>query len=143
MLSRLVKNSFSLLITNIIDKLAYAVFFAVIARKLSTTDFGAYNLFLTVLLLGGMVSEFGIGTVITREIAKCRDRGVTLFNNALLITTVFSFIAWPLMIGICRFLHYPDKVVLLLWFGGMTFVFIGIRQIAAAVIKAYERMDTI
>ena len=39
------------MIASLIDKAAYVIFFAFIARKLSQADFGAYNLTLTLLTL--------------------------------------------------------------------------------------------
>lgn len=141
MLYRLAKNFFFLLTASIVDKLVYALFFAIIARKLSQADFGAYNLYLTLLFFGGMITDFGISYVVIREVSKNNERSCVYFNNALIINIFLSAVAWPSMVGISFWLNYPAEVVFLMSFGGTMFVFMGAGQTAAAIVKAHERMD--
>ncbi|MCP4372504.1 MAG: flippase [Deltaproteobacteria bacterium] len=141
MFFRLAKNSFSLLIVGLVDKLAFVLLFAILARKLTQFEFGIYSLALTLIFIGGMITNFGIGNVIIREVAKNRERAKALFNNALLLTLVFSLLTWPLVIGLALLLNYADEVVFLLSFGGSVFLFMGVGQIASAILRAYERME--
>ncbi|MCP4372508.1 MAG: flippase [Deltaproteobacteria bacterium] len=141
MFFRLAKNSFSLLIVGLVDKLAFVLLFAVIARKLTQSEFGIYSLALTLIFIGGMITNFGIGNVIIREVAKNRERSKALFNNALLLTLTFSLLTWSFMIGLAFLLNYASEVIFLLSFGGVVFIFMGVGQVSAAILKAYEKME--
>lgn len=138
---KLFKNTVSLIIASLVDKAAYVFFFAFIARKLSQTDFGSYNLALTLIFLGGMLSSVGVEYVIIREVAKNRKQSGVLLNNAIWITLILSMLVWPLVTGLAILLNYDSEVVFLIGFGGGVLIFIGLGQIASAIIKAYERME--
>lgn len=141
MIFRLAKNTISLLIIGVVDKLALMLLFVVVVRKLTQAEVGTYSLTLALIFIGGMIANFGLEYVTIREVAKNRERSKSIFNNALLITLVFSLLIWPLMIGLAFLLNYSSEVIFLLSFGGAMFVFMGFGQIATAVIKAYERME--
>ncbi len=141
MLFRLSKNTVSLTVVSLIDKLAGVLLFAIIARQLTQAEFGTYSLVVTLLLLGGLLANFGLEYVIIRDIAKNRERAGHLFNNSLLITLFFSGTAWPLIVGLAFLLQYPPEVIALVSFSGVTLVFMGLGQTAAAVLKAFERME--
>ncbi len=138
---KLFKNAFSLIIASLVDKAAYVFFFAFIARKLNQADFGVFNLALTLILLGGILSSLGVEYVIIREVAKNREQSGLLLNNAILIILILTMLAWPFVTGLAFLLNYDSEVVFLVGFGGVVLIFIGLGQIASAIIKAYERME--
>ena len=141
MLSRIFKNTASLVTASLIDKVSYVVLFAVIARKLTKSEFGAYNLVLTLIFIGGILVNFGMENVIIREVAKNRDRSKAFLINGLLLSFIFSILAWPLVMCLASLLHYGSEVMFLLSFGGAVFIFMGPGQIASSIIKAHERME--
>jgi O-antigen/teichoic acid export membrane protein len=141
MLFRLSKNAVSLMTVSLIDKLAGVLLFAIIARELSQVEFGMYSLVVTLFLLGGLLANFGLEYVIIRDVAKDRERARAMFNNCLLITLFFSGIAWPLIVGLAFLLNYPPEVITLVGFAGAMLIFMGLGQTAAAVLKAFERME--
>jgi O-antigen/teichoic acid export membrane protein len=141
MLTRVFKNAASLIVAGIIDKLAYVLLFAVLARKLTKAEFGAYSLVLTLVLMGGMAVNFGIESVVIREVAKDRSRAKALFNSGILLAVLFSGVAWPSIVFSALLLGYGSEVVYLLGFGGAVLAFMGLGQISVAIIKAYERME--
>jgi len=141
MLMRVFKNALSLIVATIMDKLVYVLIFILIARKLSKQDFGNYSLFLALMFIGGMVVNFGMDGFIVREVAKDRSCAKVVHSNAMVLTLIFSLLAWPLVVGIAVFLNYGPEVVFLLSFGGTIFVLVGIGQVSSAIIRAYERME--
>lgn len=140
MLLRLAKNFVSLLVFNFVDKIAFAVLFIVIARSVHTSEFGIYNLAITLIFIGGMLVNFGIENVLIREIAKDRSKTSLLYHNALLLTVSLAVLTWPLLIGLSSLLRLDPDVTSLLKIGGLIFFFTGTGQAASAVIKGYERI---
>ncbi|HVN96219.1 MAG TPA: oligosaccharide flippase family protein, partial [Syntrophorhabdaceae bacterium] len=128
------------MMASLADKVAYAILFVVIARNLSQKDFGTYNLILTMLFIGGMIVNFGMESVVIREVAKDKRQAEEFYPNALLLAFMFALCSWAILIGLSHLLHYGPEIVLLMGFGGIILVSIGIGQIASAVIRAHEDM---
>ena len=141
MLAGLLKNAISLIFASLIDKIAYAILFIIIARSLTKVEFGAYNLVLTLIFIGGMIVNFGMENVIIREVARNRSQARLYFSNSIFLGFIFSLISWPMMMILAHILKYGPEVIFLMSFGGVTFIFMGFGQIASAVIKGHERMD--
>ena len=135
------RNVFSLVFYGLLDKLFYLLFFAFIARRLSPVDFASYNLFLTFLFLGSMLATLATEHVLTREIAKNRSHADRYFFHGLFLTIFCASLVWALMIGLMHLLEYNSHLIHTMYWGGGIFLFAGISQIAAAVLKGYERMD--
>lgn len=132
-----------MVISGLADKLANVFLFAIIARLLTRSDFGAYSLILTLVFLGSVFSNFGLDSITVREIAKNRVQAGRIFNNALLIALVFSILIWPLTILFSRLMHYSGEILYLITCGGFVFIFMGLGQTATSAIKAFERMEII
>lgn len=135
------KNAASLLVAGLVEKLTFVFFIAVLVRKLSRVEFGVYSITLNMLLLGGAFASFGIDYVVIREIARNPQRSGVIFNNSVLLALLLSVLAWPLVTVLSLALSYDAEVVSLLAFAGICFIFIGLSQVAAAVVKAHEKMD--
>jgi len=141
MLIQLLKNSFSLILAGIVDKIAFIVFIAVLARRLTTAEFGSLNLMFAMIAIGGLLSNFGIDYVVIREIAKDKSKARSIFTSAAVATLLFSIVAWPLTVFIASQMNYPEIVVTFLSYGGCALLITGIGQTASAVLKAFERME--
>lgn len=112
-----------------------------IARKLSQNDFGVYNLVLALMFIGGMIVNFGMESVIIREVAKDQGRAGIFLSNSILLSLIFALITWPMAVGLAYLLHYGAEAIFLISFGGAVFIFMGVGQVASAVIKGYQRME--
>lgn len=143
MLFQLVKNTISLVTVGIVDKLSMVVFLAILARKLDKVEFGAYSLVITLIVIGSIFVNFGVENVIVREIAKNKAQAKGFFANGLLIALASSLLIWPLVVTLAFLLGYSSEIIFLLSFGGAVLIFMGIGQIASAVLKAHERMEVI
>lgn len=141
MLIRLLKNSLFLILAGIIDKIAFILFIAVLARRLTTAEFGFFNLIFAMVAIGGLLSNFGIDYVVIREIAKDKSNAQSVFTSAAMATFFFSMVAWPLTVFIASQMNYPEIVVSFLSYGGCVLLITGIGQTASAVLKAFERME--
>lgn len=127
----------------VVEKVAYVLIFAIIARKLTKPEFGTYNLILTLLFIGGMLVNCGTEGVIVREGAKNPGKLPLLFANCVFISFFLSLFAWPLMIVVSLFLKYDHDVIMMIGAGGVVLIFMGVGQIAGAIIRAHQRMETL
>lgn len=137
----LYKNAASLLLAGLVEKLSFVFFIALLARKFSRAEFGIYSITLNMLLLGGVLASLGIDYVVIREVARNPRQSGVIFNNSVLLALLLSALAWPLITILSRSLSYDPEIVSLLRIAGICLIFMGLSQVAAAVVKAHERMD--
>jgi O-antigen/teichoic acid export membrane protein len=141
MLFQLVKNTISLVTFGIVDKLSMVLFLAILARKLDRAELGIYSLVLTLIVLGSIFVTFGVENVVVREIAKDKGQAKGIFASGTVIALASSLITWPLVVTLAVLFRYSSEVIFLLSFGGAVLIFMGVGQIASAVLKAYEKME--
>jgi len=70
----LVKNSFWGILSNILQNILYSVFFIVVARKYSTSDFANYILANTLYAFVAAFSALGLGQWFIRELMETEDK---------------------------------------------------------------------
>ena len=140
-LTRILKNAGFLLGNRILIGLINLIFISYLARHLSQEGFGMYTTILTFLAFAGIFADFGISTVLVREIAQNKTKAGTLFSNSLFLTVKFSLLAWLGIVAIAIFLNYPKQLILLIVLAGGTIIFNSLIGRLTAVLSAFERMD--
>lgn len=83
--SRIARNTGVQVGGEVVSKIASLAFYVVMARVLEPAGFGAFTFALSLALLLTVFADLGIDTILTREIARSRDRVHRLFWNAIAI----------------------------------------------------------
>jgi O-antigen/teichoic acid export membrane protein len=141
--SRIMVNAGFRAAADIGSKLATAVLYVVIARKLGASQFGVYAFALSFVTLVTVLGFFGQDVVLTREVARDYSRLEEYYSNAMLSRAMFSIP--PLLIALAVMTlggtsAHTRTVVLLL---GLGFTAEYMVQIPFAVFQAYERVSLV
>jgi O-antigen/teichoic acid export membrane protein len=141
--SRIMVNAGFRAAADIGSKLATAILYIVIARKLGASQFGIYAFALSFVTLITMLGFFGQDVVLTREVAKDPGRLEEYYSDALLSRAMFSIP--PLLIALvvltlAGMSGHTRLVILLL---GLAFTAEYMVQIPFAVFQAYERVQLV
>jgi O-antigen/teichoic acid export membrane protein len=141
--SRIMVNAGFRAAADIGSKLATAILYALIARKLGASQFGVYAFALSFVTLVTMLGFFGQDVVLTREVARDYSRLEEYYSNAMLSRAMFSIP--PLLIALAVMSvggasAHTRAVVLLL---GLGFTAEYMVQIPFAVFQAYERVSLV
>lgn len=138
---RVFKNAVSLLGNKILTGLINLVFISYLARHLSQNDFGMYTTTVTFLAFSSIFADFGISTVLIREIAKNKMAARAIFSNSIFLAVKFSILAWLGIIAVGMFFNYPTQIILLISLSGGTIIFNSLIGRLTAVMSAFERME--
>jgi O-antigen/teichoic acid export membrane protein len=141
--SRIMVNAGFRAVADIGSKLATAILYIVIARKLGASQFGVYAFALSFVTLITMLGFFGQDVVLTREVARDYGRLDEYYANAMLSRAMFSIP--PLLIALAvlsaaGMSGHTRLVILLL---GLAFTAEYMVQIPFAVFQAYERVSLV
>lgn len=114
-MSRLAKNTTYLTVASIGQKIVAFVYFALIARIVGVEWTGTYFLALSVVVMIGVLADFGLTPVLVREIAKNPERKQSLLSSVLGIKVVFSIIAAIVVVIVANAFGYDETTRLLMY----------------------------
>nr|MQY58057.1 oligosaccharide flippase family protein [Clostridia bacterium] len=76
-------------------------------RYLGPTEFGKYAFVTIYIAMFGMINNFGMGTILARDIAKNKTKADCLIGNAILLKSLIALITMSFSIIIISLLRYP------------------------------------
>ncbi len=133
-------NTLRLFFTTILSKSVLFLFLIIVARYLGDVDYGKYSFALAFVFLFNILSDFGLPTLITREIAVNKNKANEYLINALFLRLLLSFISYGLLIAIAHFILRDPSANILIYFLGLTLFFDGISITYNSVFNAYEEL---
>ncbi len=101
------KNTFYLLIAYVYQKLIAFFYFIILARYLGADGFGKYTFALSFTALFSVIMDFGLYSVLTREIARDKEKTEKYFGNVLTFSLVAGLLVIFLIYVLINVLDYP------------------------------------
>lgn len=137
--SSIAKNATCLFVSRVIGSLTTLVLVAIIARNLSTEDFGRYTFALSVGAILAVAADFGLLFLIPREVARKNRNFELYFIAGGVIKVVFSIVVFVALFVSLRF-FYARTMVYAIYASFTMLVLRGFIDFCAAFFNAYERM---
>jgi O-antigen/teichoic acid export membrane protein len=136
---RILSNAAYRSFADVASKLISIVFYIVLARKLGSTAFGVFTFGYSLAALLTTFGGFGQANLLTREVARRRDRLPFFFSNTLALNVVLS--VPPLVIALVAMAalgRRTETVVLVLL--GSALIVERLMNTCFAVFQAFERL---
>jgi O-antigen/teichoic acid export membrane protein len=135
------KNLFYKAVGEILTRLLAFLFFAIIARKLGQADFGKYSFAYSLTILCVPVIDFGLNSILVRDIAKKKEDIGTYIANINTLKIFFSLISFFVIYLVSYLAGYHTtygNIIIL-----MAFVSIatGLLEYITAIFNAFEKMN--
>ncbi|MCD6096749.1 flippase [bacterium] len=113
------KNTFYLLVGYIYQKLAALIYFIFLARYLGVTNFGKYNFALSFTALFLVILDFSFALVLTREIARNREKLNVYLGNILFFKVFATIFYFCLLVLLSFVLKFPQETFYLVLLAGV------------------------
>ncbi len=142
-LQRIAGNAASMLASDVINRATTFALYALVARSLGAYEFGQLSLALTLFYTFQILAVAGLKTLVTREVAKHRERTDEMLVNGtvvVLATAAASIAALAVFVRVMRYTPDTSEVVLLLSLGLLPYALTAIYE---AVFQGWERMRLI
>ena len=137
----IVKNIIALLLREGSSKGVYLLFSVIIARRYGRELLGQYVLAFLIPRLFFMLSEMGLNTFLTREVAKAKETVHSYVVNLGFLKT-FLGVLTLFMLMLCARLLYPSGPLFpLLALGGASYFIISYLHLFNAAFRAFEKME--
>lgn len=122
MTKNIAKNTLYLTLAQVGQKVLAFVYFIFLARVMQPESTGAYFLTLSITMMFSIVAEFGINSVVIREVAKAPNKAKRWVKNALGLKLPLMVAAVVLANGAAHVMGYPERVQLLVLIASLSLV---------------------
>lgn len=142
-LRRLTNNTLSILASDIVNRAATFVLYALVSRHLGAHEFGQMSLGLTFFQTFQLLAVAGMQTLVTREVAKDRTKTNQYLINGSVSIVLFSVLSMLLLLAVTWSMGYAlDTTEVILLFSLSLFPY-AISVLCDAVFQGWERMHYI
>lgn len=116
LLKIIMKNISYSFLAQIIIKVSTAILTIYIARELGQNTYGLYNFSISFIALFSLISEFGISTLLTREIAQNSKVNIEYISTSFLLKLIFTFLMIFIISVLVSLSNYTiiEKIVILM-----------------------------
>ncbi len=139
--ARIAKNSLVQIIAGVVNKIFGVVLIIYAARQLGLDGFGQYSFVLSMHAIFFIVTDFGLGTLITRDLCREPKQESRYFVNVLAMRVLLSLIAAGGMVGTVALLGHSSEVVILTAITALSLAFTSNVDTCNAVFFARQRME--
>jgi len=140
-LKRVAKNSSFIFLTNLFSKILTLVLIIVLARYLGVEGYGKFSFVISFVGLFAVFGNFGLGLLLKRLVAREKKKVHYYFSNALVISGLFNFLTFCVIILVANILRYDATTIGLIIVGALFIVFQNIKFPFQSVYEAFERMQ--
>ncbi len=137
---RITANFLSLLFSEFASKIIQLLVFVYLARTLGKGDFGIFSFGLAFGLLAAILADFGLNSLLTRDISRNRKNAGKYLSNAVLVK-IFLGLATVLLAYIVLELMGYDRESKLVAYIMLAFAILQtFTEIYSSIFRAFERM---
>jgi len=137
---RFAANVLWMLISSGAGKVAGFVFVAIVARGLGATDYGYFNFAVSFVPLFLMFGSWGIGIMVTSEVARDHDRLSEVFASGFVLRIGLAFVGLLLALAAAPLLVHNETAFLTVAIVGLSLFLDEISGYLSNVFKAFEQM---
>ena len=138
---RVAGNSLALVVRFAARVVSKFLIVVVIARWLGVEEVGDYTFVMTFTLSLSFLNHFGLGMLLTREIAQQRERLHEYLGNALLICLGLGLFSLIVMGGLATWLGYSEQLVAAVYLASLATLIETLSDMIFAAFAGYERME--
>ncbi|MCL5960600.1 MAG: flippase [Chloroflexi bacterium] len=142
---RIVKNAFSPMAAQLVNKLIDLGFAMFVLRALGPEGNGRYAFAVLIWLYASTITDFGLGVLLTREVARDRAKGNAYFVNTTIIRWALCLASLPFLLALTAiYLQYfglnsETAIAILVLIVGL--IPGSVSAAASSLFNAYEQME--
>jgi O-antigen/teichoic acid export membrane protein len=137
---RITANFLSLVSSQVISRVIQLVIFVYLARILGKSDFGIFSFGLAFAFLFVIISDFGLSTLIIREVSRDKKSAAKYMSNSLMIKLLLSVIAFVSAYFFLNIAGYSPQVKTIAYIMLGFTLLQSFTELHYAIFRAFERM---
>jgi O-antigen/teichoic acid export membrane protein len=145
LIKRVIKNSMTPMATSFLNKVIDTAFAMLMLRILGPEGAGKYGFAVVVYVFLEIVTNFGLNTLLTREVSKDRTQSNRYLSNTAILRLIILLAITPLLLLFLvawrRFFALTDDTTVTILLLTLSLIPSGISAALSSVFLAYEKME--
>jgi O-antigen/teichoic acid export membrane protein len=137
----ILKNIGSLFTSQVLSYIIILIFTIYLVRYLGVTNYGILSFALALTSMLGIFADFGLNTLMTREIARDKSLATKYINNIYSIKLIQVSILMIFVIILVKILNYPIETVYVLYFMMIFLIFSTFSNFFTSIFQSYEKLE--
>jgi O-antigen/teichoic acid export membrane protein len=137
---RIAKNASLLLIANFVTLLLSFISLSLTGRYLGAEFFGMISLALAFSGMFGFISDLGLGTLTTREVARDKSLVRKYVGNTAVMRALLAVFTFALIVAIAVLVGYTVQTIYVVSIVALSLVFTSLTAMYNSVFQAFEKM---
>jgi len=138
--ANIAKNTSYFTLALIIQKIISFTYFTMYARILGPEDLGKYYFALSFTSILSILVDIGLANVLTREVAKTKERATQLLNNALAIKIPLAVVSMLIIVVIANLWGYSDLVKGLIYIAAVVMLLDSFNTLFFAAVRGFHNL---
>ncbi len=139
-IDNIAKNTSYLTLALILQKIISFTYFTLLARYVGPASLGKYYLAISFTTIFSILIDLGFANILTREIAKNKERAGILLGNVLTLKIPLSLIAAGVVVILINFLPYDHLTRSLVYISACSMVLDSFTSTFFAVIRGFHNL---
>ncbi|MCL5012011.1 MAG: flippase [Patescibacteria group bacterium] len=135
------KNTFWMVIGQILSKLIKAILLVYAARVMGTTEWGTFSYVLSLAGLFTIFMDFGVNAIVTRESTRDLEQQKVYFSTAFIVKLVAFVVIAAAVFVLGPYFINQSQVLVLVPLAVIMLGLDGLRDFGASLSRAWERME--
>ena len=140
---RVARNTLALFISSVISRVLGLFYIMYTARYLGVEGFGILSFSLAFAGIFSILTDFGLGPLTVREVARDESLAKKYLVNISLIKVILGIATFGLIALIINLLGYPEQVIKVVYLIALSVIFTAFIQMFNSVFQAFEKMEYI
>lgn len=142
-IQKIAKNTLVLLVAQIVS-MGFGFFYILYtARYLGTEGFGVLSFALAFTGIFGVFADFGLNTLITREVARDKSLASKYLGNVVVMKVFLTIITFCLIALAINLLGYQEQTIKVVYLIALSIIFTAFVGMFNSIFQAYEKMEYI
>ena len=137
---RITRNFLSLSISEIFAKILQLIVFVYLARSFGPLEFGNFGFALAFSLIIVIIADFGLSTLLIREISRNRNKVKKYVSNALAIKLLLSLVTFIAAFLYMNLMNYTASIRAVTYIMVLFVVLQSFTDLFYSVFRAFEKM---
>jgi O-antigen/teichoic acid export membrane protein len=138
---RIARNTTVLLVAQVASYLLSFFYMMYAARYLGPSNFGILSFAIAFTGIFAIVGDFGLQSLMVREIARDRTIAPKYLANVSLMKVVLVAVAYGLIALTINLMGYPDETIKVVYLLALVVIFGVFTQMFYSIFQAFERME--
>jgi O-antigen/teichoic acid export membrane protein len=140
---RVARNTLFLALADMAGKTLAFFYYLLAARHLGVERYGVLSFALAFTTMLGVLTDLGLGAVVTREVARDRGSAQSQVDGALAVRIVVSLVVMAAIFGLVNILRYPAATIRVVCVCSACVLTSAISTLYCSVFQGLERMELV